>query len=1098
MAEGSGSRLAAVLKNVITTEINLRTADLTIAEQNINTVREYLNKTRQAVCADFYDDNFKTTLQKPAHRAVKKTFAGKTPIKQEPLEYDHCPQSSSSPWSSGSQLLDSKKVNYETCDAIKEEPPDSDDTDGLKNTDADEDPQPKYLDPDEKCNQTGDVEKRRPRYIPPVIPINQIQHSLKPRGDKTMKKVRFLVRNNSKYILTPEDSSGATHKWSLNVKLNDESMDISQIVSKVVFYLHPSYKPHDVVTVHSAPFKITRRGWGEFDLRIKIFFINDKNEPAAVTHPLVFDKLHSGMETFGGETIFDHWINEPSVPTSVRSMDQIISKRDESNISVKIEQPSPPGAAPLSTMAHTNFDDFSTLPFNNETSKHFLSAIFGEPEVLSAAKKDWEQLDDLFNLDDLAFPEFFGANDQKLGLSGKTRDGDLQPDTVKVGGASESVTDTVLDPKSGDGQSVSAVITNSQDREMSENKSPVHVDSFPTDSITTTESTCDTVASSSEPESSSAHASKVVTSVCESSLQDDVCNVSADPVENVEREVFLSDLSEFGDEVIIMDSNDDQSDGQRAGGVENHSSSLGKNSLECGGVDYSSVEMDDLIKFPTEKPSNSGTKLQKTVTNSCSDSPVYVVATSKASAVSHRKASRGSGVTKAPPQSALIRTVVNSVRKPRTSLLVTSSNQHPIVTNKYVTNNPPTTLIVSSSDISSITTSKCVASNSPTTLLVSSSNLHSISNPSPKCLPTVVAPRPKSSIKTSNRTVVRKVASPRNPNTNILTSMSGTQGGTLVNLPSTSRVSLQSSVSAPIKTSITSATPVAISAGQPITLLSLLNTSSASAVSKNAPIVISSPKVGSQSTPTLLVPSSMILKPAFTKTVTSAIAGQVNSAVQPQTIHLASKTKGNKIAPNVMKMAPAQVGVRPGGTRFLVKMPDGTLKPINLETLTPLKPSEFKISNPVPSGVRPQPILLRAPIATSVLKASPQSVGLKGMPIRGKRSTPAPTVPAKRRKTELSPSSSKVPATRSPIILSGSPQLVFKLPQSPNQLLVVPQAANQPVIRLPESQVKLHSSPIPISNKTTAIATSPAVIQHQTAGADPEIPSNQIPKPEAH
>ncbi|KAF6203757.1 hypothetical protein GE061_002092 [Apolygus lucorum] len=1083
MAEGSGSRLAAVLKNVITTEINLRAADLTTTEQNINTVREYLNKTRQAVCADFYDDNFKTTLQKPPHRAVKKTFAGKRPVKQESEESDPWPHSSSSPQSSGSQFLDRKKVNYETCDAIKEEPPDSDDNDTLKKGDpeADENPQAKYLDPDEKLDQSGDVEKRRPRYIPPVIPVNQIQHSLKPRGNKTMKKVRFLVRNNSKYILTPEDSSGATHKWSLNVKLNDESMDISQIVSKVVFYLHPSYKPHDVVTVHSAPFKITRRGWGEFDLRIKIFFINDKNEPAAVTHPLIFDKLHSGMETFGGETIFDHWINEPSEPITEKSMGQTSFKGDESNVTLNTEQSSVSAATPLSTIAAPSFDDFSTMPFTNETSHHFLSAIFGEPEELSAAKKDWEQYDDLFNLDDLAFPEFFGANDQKLGYVGKTRDGDLQLDTLK---ATAKGSDSVSNEKSDAGQSVSVVTSDVQEINLSCVKSESPLDSLPTVSEITVESVCDIVASSSKPESSSMHPSKV-TSVCDSSdssIQSRVCSVQPDRVESVDKEVFLSDLSEFGDEVIIMDSDGGQSDVQRSEGVEDRSD-VGKQLTEC--VDYSSVEMDDLIKFPSDKPSCSGADLQRTVTNSYG-SPVYVVATSKTS--SPKKARRSAGVPKAPQRSALVRTGVNSVRKPRTPLLVTSTVPQSIVSNKLVTNTPPTTLLVSSSHLSSIITTKSVSNNSPT-LLVSSSSLPSITNISPKGGP--VTTQVKTAVKSQNRAVLRKVASPRNPNTNKISSVSTiSQGGSLVNLPSTSRTSLQSSAS--MKTSISSANPVAISGGQPITLLSLLNTSSAPSVSKNAPIVISSPKMGSQATPTLLVPSSMILKPAFTKTVSSVVAGQVNSA-QP----LAPKPRST-IIPNILKMAPGQV--RPGGTRFLVKMPDGTLKPINLETLTPLKPSELKMANPVAPVVRPQvlvpqQVLVRAPIPTSV-KASPQPVGLTGVTVRGKRTAPAPSVPAKRRKTEpkIASSSGKAPSPRAPIILSASSQLVFKLPQSQNQLLVVPQAANQPVMRL-HSQAKLQTSPIPISNKRTAIPTSTAPSQPITP-SDSELPCNQIPKPE--
>lgn len=41
----------------------------------------------------------------------------------------------------------------------------------------------------------------------------------------------------------------ATHKWVLYVRSSIGSLNIEQEVSKVCFFLHPSYKPHDVVTV---------------------------------------------------------------------------------------------------------------------------------------------------------------------------------------------------------------------------------------------------------------------------------------------------------------------------------------------------------------------------------------------------------------------------------------------------------------------------------------------------------------------------------------------------------------------------------------------------------------------------------------------------------------------------------------------------------------------------------------------------------------------------------------------------------------------------------------------------------------------------------
>lgn len=61
-------------------------------------------------------------------------------------------------------------------------------------------------------------------------------------------KHRLVVGNISKYMPSLEDDQ-TTHKWMVYVRGDKTKPDISDIVEKVVFYLHPSYKPHDVVEV---------------------------------------------------------------------------------------------------------------------------------------------------------------------------------------------------------------------------------------------------------------------------------------------------------------------------------------------------------------------------------------------------------------------------------------------------------------------------------------------------------------------------------------------------------------------------------------------------------------------------------------------------------------------------------------------------------------------------------------------------------------------------------------------------------------------------------------------------------------------------------
>lgn len=70
--------------------------------------------------------------------------------------------------------------------------------------------------------------------------------------------------------------------------LSSPDPDVSTFVRKVRFYLHPDYKPNDVVVVTGPPFQLTRTGWGEFPVRLEIHFVDrgKLNRPVNVIHML--------------------------------------------------------------------------------------------------------------------------------------------------------------------------------------------------------------------------------------------------------------------------------------------------------------------------------------------------------------------------------------------------------------------------------------------------------------------------------------------------------------------------------------------------------------------------------------------------------------------------------------------------------------------------------------------------------------------------------------------------------------------------------------------------------------------------------------------
>lgn len=78
--------------------------------------------------------------------------------------------------------------------------------------------------------------------------------------------------------------------------------EVSSFITCVRFYLHPSYKPNDVVDVTEPPFKLTRLGWGEFPIRIQLFFVDKKrNKTVDLIHHLKLDDSHSGKQLLGSE-----------------------------------------------------------------------------------------------------------------------------------------------------------------------------------------------------------------------------------------------------------------------------------------------------------------------------------------------------------------------------------------------------------------------------------------------------------------------------------------------------------------------------------------------------------------------------------------------------------------------------------------------------------------------------------------------------------------------------------------------------------------------------------------------------------------------------
>ena len=114
----------------------------------------------------------------------------------------------------------------------------------------------------------------------------------------------IIVGNTSCYLLNVSGTAstdGATHKWMVYVK--GDSVETEKHIKHVLFLLHPSYRPNDLVAVSRPPYQLVRRGWGEFPVRIQVHFCNPSNKPLDIIHVLKLDQLKTGRQMFGAETI---------------------------------------------------------------------------------------------------------------------------------------------------------------------------------------------------------------------------------------------------------------------------------------------------------------------------------------------------------------------------------------------------------------------------------------------------------------------------------------------------------------------------------------------------------------------------------------------------------------------------------------------------------------------------------------------------------------------------------------------------------------------------------------------------------------------------
>ncbi|KAM6326442.1 YEATS domain-containing protein 2 isoform 2-T3 [Podargus strigoides] len=309
-------KIETIIKEQFAVEMKSKEHEIEVIDQRLIEARRMMDKLRACIVANYYAS---AGLLKAGEgtRSCDATILNHPSIKK----FLESPSRSSSPANQGS---DTPSANHSESDSLSQH------NDFLLDKDNGN------LDADERL--TNSLDQRQSRNT--GRDSSGVSGSQKPgqrnaglSNDETSRlyvKKTIVVGNVSKYIPPDkrEENDQSTHKWMVYVRGSRREPSINHFVKKVWFFLHPSYKPNDLVEVREPPFHLTRRGWGEFPVRVQIHFKDSQNKRIDIIHNLKLDRTYTGLQTLGAETVVDVELHRHSL-----GEEYLFSQSSESDLS---------------------------------------------------------------------------------------------------------------------------------------------------------------------------------------------------------------------------------------------------------------------------------------------------------------------------------------------------------------------------------------------------------------------------------------------------------------------------------------------------------------------------------------------------------------------------------------------------------------------------------------------------------------------------------------------------------------------------------------------------------------------------------------------